>query len=538
MSQPPRSHRTLAALFAERAQALADKHFVYSFGPDEGGAVTFGEIERRALCIAAAIRAANQPGVDQAPRAALLLPNGPLFVAAFFGALLAGCAVVPIDPRLRSREIRLHLERSGARALLTAFSTLTPDLDVPDHCLALDAERLAAEPPPAQIDAISPARAAEPSDAAVILGTSGSTSAPKAVVLSHRSLLSNALAFSERYRFTEHDVLATVLSLSHSFGITACLLAALVTGARVALVDEPLPARVASLCARRGATVFLAAASFYQYLVRSEATSEADFPRVRHFIAGACSLPVEMAQRFQRKFNRPILQTYGLTEASPVVTANPPEQNRLGTVGTALPGAELRLIDERGDEIPRAEGSTGELCVRGEFIMKGYDKNPEATARCLDAAGWLRTGDLARIDDAGYVTLLGRSKDLIVRGGEKIYPEEIEETLHRHAGVAEAAVVGAPDPVFEEIPVAFVVPAREGLDVAELRAHCRDQLAPYKIPRRFELVAELPRNPNGKILKRALRDALASERAEPPGGADTNQNTQIPSGGSRGADDR
>jgi long-chain acyl-CoA synthetase len=218
-----------------------------------------------------------------------------------------------------------------------------------------------------------------------------------------------------------------------------------------------------------------------------------------------------MAERFQQKFDRPILQTYGLTEASPVVTANPPEQNRPGTVGPPLAGVEIRLLNEDGMVIPRGSAVAGELCVRGDLVMNGYAKNPEATARCLSADGWLRTGDLARVDEAGYVTLLGRSKDLIVRAGEKIYPEEVEEALHRHPGVAEAAVVGAPDPVFEEVPVAFIVPAGAPLDGADLRAHCLDQLAAYKVPRRFVFTDKLPRNPNGKVLKKTLREALSPQ---------------------------
>lgn len=512
MGKPPWTGRTISALFIEQTRARPDAIF-FVHGLDEKASLTFAEIERRALRIASALKNAIGNTNSPRPRAALLLPNGPEYVVSFFGAILAGFPVLPIDPRLRPGEIRFLLEHGGAGALLTTRSAENSDLRA--TCPILDAERLAAEGDIEQIQIeIQSIQKSRASDTAVILGTSGSTSAPKAVLLSHRSLLANAVSFRERYRIDESDVLATVLSLCHSFGMTACLLAALVAGARVATLDEPLPARVASLCSRRGASIFLAAASFYQYLVRSEACSPGHFASVRHFIAGACSLPIEIAHRFQQKFNRSILQTYGLTEASPVVTANPPEQNRPGTVGSPLAGVELRLIDERGIEIPLASGETGELCVRGELVMNGYDKNPEATAQCLDADGWLRTGDLARIDDNGYVALLGRSKDIIVRGGEKIYPEEVEEALHRHAGVAEAAVVGAPDPVFEEVPVAFIVPTGPPLDAAELRAHCQEELAAFKVPRRFVFIDKLPRNPNGKVLKRALRETLASQQQQ------------------------
>ena len=186
-----------------------------------------------------------------------------------------------------------------------------------------------------------------------------------------------------------------------------------------------------------------------------------------------------------------------------MVTANPLDDNRLGTIGPALPGVELRVVD-------------GELLVQGATVMIGYLDNPSATAACLSEDGWLATGDLARIDAAGYVTLLGRRKDLIVRGGEKIFPEELEEALRRHPDVADAAVVGLADPAFGEVPVAFIVARTPGapLEVAALDAHCRRELALFKVPRRYLAIDMLPRNPNGKLLKRELRERLASSPAK------------------------
>jgi acyl-CoA synthetase (AMP-forming)/AMP-acid ligase II len=195
------------------------------------------------------------------------------------------------------------------------------------------------------------------------------------------------------------------------------------------------------------------------------------------------------------------VQTYGLTEASPVVTANPPGDNRPGTIGPALPGIALRVVDD-------------ELHVRGPTVMIGYLDNPAATAACLDDEGWLSTGDLARIEATGHVTLLGRKKDLIVRGGEKIFPDELEEALRRHPDVADAAVVGLADPAYEEVPVAFIVPREPGapLDIASLDTHCRRELALFKVPRRYLAIDVLPRNPNGKLLKRELRERLAGSK--------------------------
>ncbi|HLM72170.1 MAG TPA: AMP-binding protein, partial [Polyangiaceae bacterium] len=298
MGKPPPTGRTLSALFIEQTRARPDAVFI-AHGLDEESSFTFAEIERRALRIAGALKNVLPKALgtralskdEPRPRAALLLPNGPEFVASFFGAILAGCLVLPLDPRLRPGEIRSLLEHGGAAALLTTPSALSPDLR--PTCPILDAESLSTEPAQSQEKQSSPNSPNtlefedpfdDASEPAVLLGTSGSTSTPKAVLLSHRSLLANARAFCERYRVDETDVLATVLSLCHSFGMTACLLAALLVGASVATADEPLPARVAALCSRRSASIFLAAASFYQYLVRSEACSPAHFARVRHFI--------------------------------------------------------------------------------------------------------------------------------------------------------------------------------------------------------------------------------------------------------------
>jgi long-chain acyl-CoA synthetase len=330
----------------------------------------------------------------------------------------------------------------------------------------------------------------------VILATSGSTAAPKAVVLSHRNLLTNAIRFGDLYGFGPDDVFLTALSLFHSFGLTACLLAAIDRGASVVTAPDVQPARLAALAARHGATVFFATAALYPYLVRG-AAPPASFRTVRHFLSGAATLTLATARQFHARFGQDIVQTYGLTEASPVVTANPPSDNRLGTIGPALPGIALRVIDD-------------ELQIKGETVMIGYLDNPSATAACLGEDGWLATGDLARIDASGYVTLLGRKKDLIVRGGEKIFPDELEEALRRHPDVADAAVVGLADPAFGEVPVAFIVPGEAGaaLDLGSLDAHCRRELAVFKIPRRYLAIDVLPRNPNGKLLKRELRERI------------------------------
>ena len=493
-----RGERTLVALFVEACRDHGPRPFVL-----EGESVhSFADVARNAERVARGLAAR---GIEPGARIAILLPDGAGYIAAFFGVLLAGCTAVPIDPRLHRREAELLLGLCVCRALIGASAPPGAGELGPSSCARLGMAALLADPGAAGAPPAIPKGGPAEGDPAVILCTSGSTRAPKAVVLTHCSLFTNQRAFSERCGMTRDDVMVSSLSLCHSFGMTAWMLTALANGCAMVIPDEALPGRIAALAARHRATVLLAAASFYSYLVRSSACRREDLATLRCCLSGACALAREVAARFTEKFGHEIVQTYGLTEASPVVTANPPGDNRIGTVGTALEGVELTIVDERGQ--PAAEG---ELCVRGELVMQGYLGNASDTAACLDGAGWLRTGDLARLDRDGYVTLLGRAKDVIIRAGSKLYPDEIEEVLHEHPGVAEAAVVGLPDPAYEEIPVAFIVWTRpEPLDPLELQAFCRDRMALFKVPRLFRVVPALPRNPNGKVLKRTLREWLS-----------------------------
>jgi long-chain acyl-CoA synthetase len=486
MTPDPRPRcATLAELLVARGAEHATRPLLHT----EEGTATYAEILADSARIAGWIAAR---GIEPGAHIATLLPNGRPLVTALFGALLAGVVVVPLDPRLRAPEIRFLAQHCRCRAVLTSAGT-TPDLDLDlAGCPEIACHEALGAPP---ASAVPPRNTLDP---AVILATSGSTAAPKAVVLSHRNLLENQRGVGDLYGFGPEDVFLTALSLFHSFGLTACLLAAVDRGASVITAPDVQPARLAALASRHGATVFFATASLYPYLVRGAAPPES-FRTVRCFLSGAAPLSAATAVAFRARFGQDIVQTYGLTEASPVVTANPLTDNRPDTIGPALPGVALRVIDD-------------ELQIQGPTVMIGYLDNPSATAACLSDDGWLKTGDLARIDAEGYVTLLGRSKDLILRGGEKIFPEELEEALRRHPDVADAAVVGLADPAFGEVPVAFIVPRTPGapLDAASLDAHCRRELALFKVPRRYLAIDVLPRNPNGKLLKRELRERLTA----------------------------
>ncbi len=508
-TQPPPD--TVAQLFVQRCRQHADRIFIVTAEREH----CFAELFDDAQAIA---RRLHSRGAQRGQHVAVLLPQGANLVSALFGALLADCLPVLIDPRLVPAEVAFL--RKHCRCELT-LSCAALD-DAKSHAALIDVEETLAQPSwRAGSLALSQQRN---EDVAVVLPTSGSTAAPKAVQLHHRGLLANLRAFNQRYEICADDVMIGTLSFFHSFGLTAWLLAALDAAATIALVDDPLPGRVAELAARSEASVLLAVSSYYSYLLRSPSCCARQLASLRLSISGACRLSPALAEAFQDELGQAIHQTYGLTEASPVVTANPLQDNRLGTVGTALAGvqlqlraAELRDTQLREAELSepniRHEGSIGELWLRGDNVMRGYLDNPQASAACLDEAGWLGTGDLARIDRDGYLSLVGRAKNLIVRAGNKIYPEEIEEVLCSHPLIEDAAAFALPDPHCEQVPMAFVVAAAGAApDGAEILEYCRQRLAAFKLPRQLRLVEALPRNPNGKLRRQALRAQL--ERAQ------------------------
>lgn len=471
---------TLGELFSLRADERRDAAFFVTDGSSTSYADTFALARRVAGLLV--------QHVGCGETAALLLPSGPAFAAAFFGAQLAGVRALALDPRLVDPEVEFLLRHAEARLLVTDRALTDP----PPNCRVVSlVEAFASHP------VLGGERTVRDSDVAVLLATSGSTASPKIVALTHSSLLANVSMWSARYPLSPEDVVVSPLSLLHSFGLTTCLFATLDAGATLVPAGS-FPAEILRALREERGTVLAAVATTYGWIARTSGVSRATAPSLRRALSGACALPVSVIDRIEAGFECPLLQTYGLTEAAPVVTGNPIGRNRAGTVGPALDGVTLDVVDD-------------ELIVSGPSVMRGYFRNDRATEAAFDDRGRLRTGDCARIDDDGWVTILGRKKDLIVRAGAKIFPEEVEEALALHGDVLEAAVVGQPDPALEEVPVAFVV-ARAGhsIDPSDLIAHCRERLAAYKVPKTVRVVPELPRNPNGKVLKRHLRGELAS----------------------------
>jgi long-chain acyl-CoA synthetase len=293
-----------------------------------------------------------------------------------------------------------------------------------------------------------------------------------------------------------------VLPLFHAFGLTGELIGPLLVGAEV-IYSRFAPDRAAAQMAEWGVSVFIAVPSMYRLLVRRKVPA-GPLRQLRLAISGGDALPSSVRDSYCERFDRPLLEGYGLTETSPVVSVNTPEENCPGTVGRVLPGVEIRVQGPDGGAL--AAGEQGEVQVQGPNVMRGYYNRPEETRAAFTPDGWFRTGDLGWLDADGYLTISGRIKELIVRDGEKIMPREVEEVLERHPRVFDVAVLGEPDGPRGDAVVAYVTPAEDVPTAQELRDYCRAHLADFKIPRRFVIARDLPRGPTGKILKRALKD--------------------------------
>ena len=346
-----------------------------------------------------------------------------------------------------------------------------------------------------------------PDDLAVLIFTAGTGGAPKAAMLTHANLLSN---IEQAQAAAGHEILPSdvglgVLPMFHIFGLNVVLGISLHAGASVILVERFDPVSALETIRDRKVTVVLGAPTMFAALGDLPRVNASDFASVRLALTGAAPLPPEVATDFEERFKLPLRQGYGLTEAGPIVTASVLDGDpRPFSIGTVLPGIEVRLIDEEGEDA--LEGDAGEIWVRGPNVFPGYWEDPEATAHAKTDDGWLRTGDVAIADDDGYLYLVDRAKDLIIVSGFNVYPAEVEDALMAHPGVAEVAVVGVQHPHSGETVKAFVKTASGAhLDEDQLIEHCLKRLARYKCPTKITFVDELPYGLGGKLLRRALR---------------------------------
>ena len=479
-----------------------------------GRALAYGDLDARADLTAAALAGL---GVSRGDRVALLAGNVPEFPSCLYGGLRAGAAVCPLNVMLTPEEIGYILADAGTRVVITELATLTSVLAVRDRLADLEAV-LVIGGPPAPKGTLSleeslrssgdaPDVEVEPDDVAVLSYTSGTTAAPRGAMLTHGSLLANLEQVSGVPALTPRpdDVVLVALPLFHSYAMTAALGASLKAGATCLLVERFHPVETLDLIRRHGVTVLVGAPPMYAaWLESAEGGAEADLSTVRLAVSGAAALPGSVLTAFRERFGVTIWEGYGLTEASPVISSSAVGgRAKAGSIGLPLPGIELRLVDEDGEDAE--EGDPGEIVIRGPNVFAGYWRRPEETARVLKD-GWLSTGDIAVPDDEGYLTLVDRKRDLINVSGFNVYPKEVEEALEHHPKVLECAVVGIPDERTGEAVQAWIVSRPgEALSTEEVLDFLHGYLARFKWPKDVRMVDELPHHVTGKVLRRALR---------------------------------
>jgi long-chain acyl-CoA synthetase len=458
-------------------------------------------------------------GVRTGDRVGLWLKNCPEFIPSLFGILHAGAVVVPINNFLKADEVNFILNDAGIDVLIT-------DAELGTHHRALEAarphlklfrvEELASGTSSGETTDHGPrttGKTTEPlglstagpagSDLAVLIYTSGTTGRPKGAMLSHGNLLHNVESCRLVLKAVQDDRFAVLLPLFHSYMLTVGLLLPLLVGGSIVLVKSLHPVRnVLQEILQRQATALPAIPQFYRSMVN--APINVPLP-LRLCISGAAPLPVQVLIDFEARFHIPLIEGYGLSETSPVVTKNPLDGTRKpGSIGLPIPHVEVSIQDESGRHLGTNE--TGEVCVRGGNVMLGYWNQAEETARVM-REGWLLTGDIGYRDAEGYYFITDRKKDMLLVNGINVYPREIEEVLYQYPGVKEAAVIGKSDSRKGEQPIAFVS-ANDGvvLDQKALLQFVRKKLADYKVPRKVVFLPALPRNATGKILKTALRE--------------------------------
>jgi long-chain acyl-CoA synthetase len=475
---------------------------------------TYSELSSRSLFMAGILR--HQFNVSPGDRVALWLKNGPEFIPALFGILQTGAVVVPINNFLKPDEVAYILNDAGIDALIT-------DSELSAHFQALKTKRpalklvnaenvLASFPnPPGGVRfetelLKNPAR--KESDLAVLIYTSGTTGRPKGAMLSHGNLLHNVNSCRLCLHTVEEDRFAVLLPMFHSYMLTVGILLPLLVGGSIVIVKSLHPARnlIQEIFTKRP-TILPAFPQFYRSLVNAELPGKLP---LRICISGSAPLPGQVLREFESKFQIPLIEGYGLSEASPVVSKNPLDgTHKPGSVGLPIPNVEMSVQDDDGNVL--GAGAVGEICVRGGNVMMGYWNHIEESAKAF-RNGWLLTGDLGYRDEDGYYFITDRKKDMLLVNGNNVYPREIEEVIYQFPNVKEAAVVGQPDARRGEQAIAFVVP-NDGttVDADALLKFVRGKLADYKIPRQVIISPALPRNATGKILKTELRKQLGAK---------------------------
>jgi long-chain acyl-CoA synthetase len=538
--------QTLPEMMAASVSAFARRPALEFFG----AVTTYRELGDQITRAAEGLR---RLGVRKGDRVALVLPNCPQHVVAFYAALRLGAIVVEHNPLYTARELRHQFEDHGAKVAIVWDKTVDTIADFPsdlrvEHIVSVDlteampaSQRLLLRLPIPKARASRAKLTATPKtrralawkklvdhrplsrriegpslgDTALLQYTSGTTGDPKGAILTHANLRANAMQGRAWVPglVDGKETFYGVLPLFHAYGMTLCLTFAMSIGAKLVLFPT-FDLGLVTKAARTSPPTFLPAVPpIYDQLARAASRGTIDLSTVRFAISGAMSLPVATVQRWEEATGGLLVEGYGMTESSPVALGNPMGRSRRpGTVGVPFPSTEIRVVDPADTDVDMPVGERGELLIRGPQVFQGYWGRSSDTADVLLADGWLRTGDIAEVSADGFVTIVDRLKELIITGGFNVSPSEVEDALEAHPDVAAAAVVGLPRASGGE-EVAAAVVLREGatLDSGALRDFCRTRLTPYKVPKRITAVDDLPRSLIGKVLRRQVRDRMLAD---------------------------
>ncbi len=505
--------------FGER-EALVDR------SPDTGDVrIGFSELSARAQAVARALIA---QGIEAGDRVAIWAPNIWEWPVTLLGIHLAGAVVVPLNTRYKGAEAAYILEASGAKTLFTVEGFLGNDYvsmlganapatlhnivvlrgDVPSGAVSCDA--FVASGTAISMEELDVRMRGVTSDSvADILFTSGTTGAPKGVVCTHGQTVRAFQDWADIVGLKDEDRYLIVNPFFHAFGYKAGIVACLHSGAT--MVTEPVfdVAKVIASIESEHISMLPGPPTLYQTILNDASVDRSSLATLRLAVTGAAVVPVSLIEAMRDDLGfETVITGYGLTEACGIAAMcrhDDDAETIAAYSGRAIPGVELLIADEHGKEVPR--GDSGEVLVRGYNVMKEYFNNPEQTAETIDPHGWLHTGDIGVMNDAGYIKITDRIKDMFIVGGFNAYPAEIESLISAHSDVAQVSVVGVADERMGEVGYAFVIPATGAhLEVESLRAWCREAMANYKVPRYFEFVSELPLNASGKVLKFELRE--------------------------------
>ena len=507
---------TLSALLSKRSGESPKKTCIKF----EKKKFLYSEIDEIVTLTAEGLRSI---GLSVKDRTAILMENCPEYIISYFAILRAGGVVVPINTFLTAQEVSYILKDCGCKVLIygnkffSYIDTIKKDiLDIK----ALKFNEIPKIPPlhtlsknPTSLPSIKGGMGGFEEDGdetAVLLYTSGTTGFPKGAMLTHKNLISNAEACVKVMYLSNKDRVLLFLPLFHSFTFTVCVIVPIYVGASIILLASVKPfSKVISSVFKDRITLFVAVPTIYNILARRKMTFFSQYIfryllNIRACVSGATALPGETLSAFERRFKVPLLEGYGLTEASPVVSVNPLNGVRKpGSVGPPLPGVEAATVGEDGRLLEK--GKTGELIVKGPNVMEGYfNKEKETNETIKD--GWLYTGDIAKIDEDGYIYIVDRKKDLIIVDGMNIYPREVEDIVIKHQAVEECAMVGVPDDKGYELPILFIKKKEDAvLSEKETRGHLKGRVAQFKMPKRIIFIEEFPKTATGKIKKTELR---------------------------------